>query len=81
MLEFAAQLGITVLVSASLMQSRLARNLASEIGACCPVLSPTRSGQSSSVGMSNHTHVEENLGVAGVDPLTSVEYQRFLAAR
>jgi aryl-alcohol dehydrogenase-like predicted oxidoreductase len=91
-LDVAAQSGITVVASTSLMQARLARNLPSEIGRMLPGLFTdaqraiqfTRSTPgiaSALVGMSSRAHVEENLAVAGVDPLTSAEYQRFFAAR
>jgi aryl-alcohol dehydrogenase-like predicted oxidoreductase len=91
-LEAAAQLGITVIASASLMQARLARNLPGEIGRLLPGLVTdaqraiqfTRSTPgiaSALVGMSKRAHVEENLAVAGIEPLTSVEYRQSLAAR
>jgi hypothetical protein len=68
-LEAAAQLGIAIVASASLMQARLARNLPSEIGRMLPGLVTdaqraiqfTRSTPGIApafVGMSNRTHVE-----------------------
>jgi aryl-alcohol dehydrogenase-like predicted oxidoreductase len=91
-LDVAAQLDITVVASAPLMQARLARNLPSDFERMLPGLGTdaqraiqfTRSTPgiaSALVGMSNRAHVEENLAVARIDPLTSVEYQRFVAAR
>lgn len=91
-LDVAAQLDITVVASAPLMQARLARNLPNDFERMLPRLGThaqraiqfTRSTPgiaSALVGMSNRAHVEENLTVARIDPLTSVEYQRFVAAR
>ncbi|MGH9630129.1 MAG: aldo/keto reductase [Bryobacteraceae bacterium] len=84
-LSAAGELGIAVIVSASLMQARLCRELpdalsaklgASATNAQC-ALQFVRSTQGVAValaGMSNVKHVEENLGVALMPPLPLDEY-------
>jgi len=78
-LAAAADLGISVVASASILQSRLARNLPEEVTARLPGLETdaqralqfTRSVHGISValvGMSKTAHVEENLGVSRVPP-------------
>lgn len=87
-LDLAAQLAINVVASASLMQSRLSRNLPGEVARMLPDLITdaqraiqfTRSTPgiaSALVGMSSLAHVQENLAVAKVPPMTSAEYHHF----
>jgi aryl-alcohol dehydrogenase-like predicted oxidoreductase len=64
-LEAAAQNGITVVGSATLLQARLARGLPAELAARLPL-----------VGMSKPVHVAENITVAQFPPLAPEEYQR-----
>jgi aryl-alcohol dehydrogenase-like predicted oxidoreductase len=87
-LELAAELEITVIASASLLQARLSRHLPAEIAQMLPGL--TRDAQraiqfarstpgitSAVVGMADTAHVAENLAAANVPPLTPAEHQRF----
>lgn len=87
-LEAASRLGMTVVASATLLQSRLAHDLPAEVGAKITGLATdaqraiqfTRSTPGISValvGMSNPAHVAENLGVATVPPATREEYARY----
>jgi aryl-alcohol dehydrogenase-like predicted oxidoreductase len=87
-LDLAADLGITVIASASLLQARLSRDLPGEIARMMPGLDTdaqraiqfTRSTPgitSALIGMRQSAHVTENLGVAKIPPLTSAEYQRY----
>jgi aryl-alcohol dehydrogenase-like predicted oxidoreductase len=80
-LDMSAELGITVIASASLLQGRLSRNLPGEFARSMPGLSTdaqraiqfTRSNPgitSALVGMQKVTHVMENLVVAGIPPMT-----------
>jgi aryl-alcohol dehydrogenase-like predicted oxidoreductase len=83
--QLADSLGITTVASASLLQSKLASELPDAI---TQVLGPnltdaqnaiqfTRSAPGVTValaGMSRVEHVRENLGVAGVEPLTDVRF-------
>jgi predicted aldo/keto reductase-like oxidoreductase len=84
-LEAAAALGVTVVASASLMQSRLAHDLPAEIRARLPgpltdaqcALQFTRSTPGVAValvGMGKAVHVAENLGIASFPPATSEQY-------
>jgi aryl-alcohol dehydrogenase-like predicted oxidoreductase len=84
-LEAAANLGITVVASASILQSRLSRNLPDELAASLPGLSTdaqraiqfarsTPGITTALVGMGRVGHVQENLGVGPVPPLTPDEY-------
>ncbi len=79
-LEIAADLGITVICSASLLQSRLARGLPDEVAKVMPGLETdaqralqfARSAPGVAValaGMSRAEHVRENLGIAPVPPV------------
>ncbi len=81
-LEIAARLGITVIASASLFQSRLSRNLPDEIRDQLPgartdaqraiqFVRSTPGIAVALVGMSNLAHVRENLGLAAVPPKQS----------
>jgi aryl-alcohol dehydrogenase-like predicted oxidoreductase len=86
-LDLAAELGITVIASGSLLQARLSRDLPAEITSMLPGLATdaqraiqfTRSTPgiaSALVGMRDTAHVSENLTVARIPPLTSAEHQR-----
>jgi len=86
-LELAAELGITVIASAALLQSRLSRDLPRKIAALLPGLDTDaqRSIQFARstpgiaavlVGMSDTAHVAENLAVSRVRPLKAAEYRR-----
>jgi aryl-alcohol dehydrogenase-like predicted oxidoreductase len=88
-LETAAALGITVISSASILQSKLARDLPDGLAATLPGLSTdaqraiqfarsTPGITSALVGMSRVEHVQENLGLASVPPLSNSEYARLL---
>lgn len=78
-LEVAAALGINVIASASLLQSRLSRGLPDEVAQRLPGLSTdaqraiqfARSAPGvlcALTGMSNPAHVNENLGIAAAPP-------------
>jgi len=78
-LQLAADLGLITMASASIFQSRLARNLPAELGKVFPGLKSdaqralqfTRSTPgltTALVGMAQIQHVEENLDTARVDP-------------
>jgi aryl-alcohol dehydrogenase-like predicted oxidoreductase len=86
-LDLAGRLGITVVASASLLQSRLTRDLPEAIGERLPGLNTdaqraiqfTRSAPGITValaGMSQAAHVRENLGVGKVPPVTADEFGR-----
>jgi aryl-alcohol dehydrogenase-like predicted oxidoreductase len=85
-LEAAAQNGITVVGSATLLQARLARGLPAELAARLPgttdaqrAIQFARSAPGmtvSLVGMSKPVHVAENITVAQFPPLAPEEYQR-----
>lgn len=81
-LELAAQSGITVVASATLLQARLSRDLPEALSEKLPGLATdaqraiqfTRSTPgitAALVGMSSAAHVAENLAVAGVPPLAT----------
>ena len=85
LLEAADEAGLTVVASASLLQSRLSRGLPEELaerlaGASTDAqraIQFTRSTPgivTALVGMSDTAHVEENLGVASVSPLSRDAY-------
>jgi aryl-alcohol dehydrogenase-like predicted oxidoreductase len=89
LLEAAAAHGLTVISSASLMQGRLTRGLPAALKAALPnfqtdaqrALQCTRSfpGLTTALaGMSRRGHVEENLFLASVPPLTESEFRRTL---
>ena len=84
-LEAAAELGVTVMASGSLLQSRLATSLPPIIAATFDGLQTdaqralqfvrsTPGGTTALVGMSNITHVEENLAVAKLPPTLTTKY-------
>lgn len=85
LLKAAADLGITVIASASLMQAGLAEGLPPVIGECLPGLASdaeraiqfVRSTPGLSValvGMSDVAHVEVNLRLAGVAPASEKQF-------
>lgn len=89
-LDFAIELGITVIASAALFKAFLSRDLPEDIAKMMPGLTSeaqraiqfTRSTPgiaSALVGMRDTAHVLENLAVARTPPLTPVEYQRFFS--
>lgn len=90
LLELAADLGMTVIASASLWQGRLVEDLPAEVANGLPGLTkdPQRAIQfarsapgisAALVGMRHAAHVRENLGVARVPPLSPAEYRRLVA--
>jgi aryl-alcohol dehydrogenase-like predicted oxidoreductase len=85
--DAAREAGVTVVASASLMQSKLARGLPAALGEQIPGLETdaqraiqfARSAPGITValvGMSASAHVKENLGVARVPPLEPETYER-----
>jgi aryl-alcohol dehydrogenase-like predicted oxidoreductase len=85
-LQAAQRLGIAVVASASLLQSRLTRELPEAIGERLPGLATdaqralqfTRSTPGIAIalaGMSHVTHVRENLGVGAVPPATLGQFR------
>jgi aryl-alcohol dehydrogenase-like predicted oxidoreductase len=89
-LERAAELGITVVASASLLQSRLARGLPDEVAQAMPgtlsdaqrAIQFTRSAPGITValaGMSKPGHVDENLGIARIRPVPREDFARAFA--
>jgi aryl-alcohol dehydrogenase-like predicted oxidoreductase len=87
-LDAAPRRGMTVVASATLLQSRLARDLPEEVAAKIAGLATdaqraiqfTRSTPGISValvGMSKPAHVTENLGIATVPPASREEYSRY----
>ena len=84
-LDLAARLGITAVASASLLQSRLARNLPSEIreklpgartDAQCAIqfVRSTPGITVALIGMSDQGHVRENLELAGIPSADETRY-------
>jgi predicted aldo/keto reductase-like oxidoreductase len=91
-LEAARDLGVTVVASASILQAKLARDLPEPVQTSVPGLSTdaqraiqfSRSAPgitTSLVGMGSVRHVEENLGIATVRPLTAEQYQTLFRMR
>ncbi|HEY7181753.1 MAG TPA: aldo/keto reductase [Blastocatellia bacterium] len=91
-LEAAARLGVTVMSSASILQSRLSSGLPPIVGASLRGLRTdaqraiqfTRSTPGvdvALVGMSDVAHVDENLEVAKIPPATAEEYLGLFDAR
>ncbi len=89
-LAMAERLNLNVIASATLLRATLSRNLPREVAQLMPGLVTdaqraiqfTRSTPaiaSALVGMGDRAHVEENLAVARVPPLTSIEYERLFA--
>lgn len=89
-LETATELDITVMASASLLQSRLASGLPAIVKECFAGLETdaqralqfTRSTPgltTALVGMSNKTHVEENLSIAKHAPASASEYLKLFS--
>jgi aryl-alcohol dehydrogenase-like predicted oxidoreductase len=90
-LDLAEALGITVVASATLLQSRLASDLPEAVAARLPGLSTdaqraiqfTRSTPgitTALVGMSRPEHVQENLGIAQIPPASDTEYRSMYQA-
>jgi aryl-alcohol dehydrogenase-like predicted oxidoreductase len=91
-LEAANGLGITAIGSASILQAKLAKNLPDEMAESLPGLysdaqraiqfSRSAPGITTSlVGMGTAAHVEENLGVAAVAPLSPEQYLTLFRTR
>ncbi len=89
-LEQSVDLGVTAVASASLLQSRLSRNLPEPLHRLIRgvesdaqrAIQFTRSAPGIAValvGMSNPAHVSENLGVARVAPIDFLDYLKLLA--
>lgn len=89
-LAIAERLNLSVIASATLLRATLSRNLPHELSQLMPGLVTdaqraiqfTRSTPtivSALVGMGDLAHVGENLAVARVPPLTSIEYERMFA--
>jgi aryl-alcohol dehydrogenase-like predicted oxidoreductase len=89
--DIAAELGITIIASASLLQGRLARDLPAPVARVLRGLSTdaqraiqfarSRPGIAAAlVGMADRAHLAENLAVARIAPLSCVEYQRVCSA-
>jgi len=87
-LQAAARLGIAVVASATLAQTRVLANMPETVRDLLPGLATdaqraiqfTRSTPGIAValvGMGSPAHVAENLGVARVRPVTGADYQRF----
>jgi aryl-alcohol dehydrogenase-like predicted oxidoreductase len=87
-LDVAAERGITVIASASLLQARLTRDLPMKFSSLLPSLytdaqraihfaRSTPGISSALVGMRDVMHVMENLAVARIPLLTSDDYRRF----
>ena len=90
-LEAAADLGLTVMASASMLQSRLSRNLPDFLSENLPGLDSdsqraiqfvrsTPGITTALVGMSQPSHVEENLRLAGIAPAPADTIQTLLHA-
>ncbi len=90
-LEAAADLGLTVMASASMLQSRLSRNLPDFLSEHLPGLDSdsqraiqfvrsTPGITTALVGMSRQSHVEENLRLAGIAPAPADTIQTLLNA-
>ena len=86
-LDVAVEVGVTVFASAALWQGRLSRDLPDEIAGMMSDLNTkaqraiqfvrsTPGITSALVGMRQTTHLEENLAVAMVPPLSSATYRR-----
>ncbi len=91
LLEAAADLGVTVMASATILQSRLAAGLPPELGDFLKGLRTdaqraiqfTRSAPgivTALVGMSHIAHVEENLELVRIAPASADEYQQLRIA-
>lgn len=85
LLMAAARVGITVMCSASMFQAKLAQNLPPFVGEALKGLSTdaqraiqfvrsTPGVTTALVGMSQRTHVDENMGVAAVPPASVEEF-------
>ena len=90
-LEAARALGVTLVASASLLQGRVAHDLpdtireplgslATDAMTAIQFVRSTPGITTALVGMSNPTHVEENLRLARVEPARAEDYQRLFGA-
>lgn len=90
-LEAAADLGLTAMASASMLQSRLSRNLPDFLSKHLPGLNSdsqraiqfvrsTPGVATALVGMSRQSHVEENLHLVGIAPASQKTIQTLLNA-
>jgi aryl-alcohol dehydrogenase-like predicted oxidoreductase len=81
-LDVAAELGITVIASASLFRARLSKGLRmllgqdSDVQRAIQFVRSTPGISSALVGMRDMMHVKENLAVSRTPPLTSSDYQQ-----
>lgn len=91
-IEVAGELGVQVIASASLLQSRLARGLPDEFAAAIPECTTTAQRAlltvrsvpgllSALVGMSRVEHLHENLGAAEVLPIDPERFRRIVGLR
>jgi aryl-alcohol dehydrogenase-like predicted oxidoreductase len=88
-LSAAADAGITVISSASILQSRLAKNLPDQLSTLAPhgtdaqrAIQFSRSAPGISVslvGMSNVEHVRENLGITRFAPMQPGDFEKLFA--
>jgi aryl-alcohol dehydrogenase-like predicted oxidoreductase len=89
-LEAARALGATVVASASILQGRVARDLpeaireplgslATDVQTALQFTRSTPGITTALIGMSQHTHVEENLRLARVEPARMEDYERLFA--
>ena len=87
LLEAASELGITVIASASLLQGRVAHKLPAEIRTALGSLATeaqtaiqfvrsTPGITTALIGMSRVAHVDENLQLAGVEPINHDQFQK-----
>lgn len=89
-LDAARRVGVNVVASASLLQSRLCANLPPQLaermpGACSDAQRAIQFARSAPgisvalVGMGNPEHVRENLSIAGLPPYTDGEFRKLFA--
>lgn len=89
-IEAAGELGVSVIVSASILQGKLSRdlpeNLRAKFGspetdaqAAIQFVRSTPNVASALVGMSSAAHVEENLSLARVDPVSAETYAQIFS--
>jgi aryl-alcohol dehydrogenase-like predicted oxidoreductase len=87
LLEAAARLGIAVISSASIFQGRVAQglpqslveelgSLATQAQAAIQFVRSAPSVTTALVGMSSREHVEENLQLAGISPLSPEQFMK-----
>jgi aryl-alcohol dehydrogenase-like predicted oxidoreductase len=89
-LEAAAQLGVTVVASASMLQGRVARGLPDEVRIPLGMLATdaqtavqfvrsTPGITTALIGMSSLEHVEENLALVGIEPVGQEQFSQLFA--